>query len=758
MNLKRLEMHGFKSFAKKTVFQFTTPITAIVGPNGSGKSNVVESIRFVMGEQSMKSLRGKAGADLIFKGSHVLPKGSRAGVTLVFDNRDHQLQYTSGEGAASVAIDTDEVAIAREVYPDGSNKYLINGTEVRLKDVVEVLASAFIGSKAHNIISQGEADHLLNAHPKERKEMLEEALGLKLFHVRMKEAQRKLEKAQENLRESDLLRRELAPHLKFLKKQVERLEAAKHIREELLVRVSEYVSREQSIVQTLHAKAVSTKEQAVHALHKVRADIGALNETLSAFSNQAHDRDLADKKAHLARTQQALDELSRQLGRIEGMLAFAAEEKPQQVAASEQTVVPVSRVKQFIERVTSDHVGALLSATSLDQVKSIARQIADACSELAASYATAKPEEPKKDESRIVKLQQEKTAIEKHMAELGAEIAVQQEAIMTLEQSMHGTVDEVRSLERQLREASIRESELHRDLEQADATEMQLRDRQSACAQLVDETMHMCAVAPTIVVPVDTVEDSVQIDALRAIERLKIRLEDMGGGSGGDVMQEYQETEARDRFLEKEITDATNSVATLVSAIDTLKVELARQFDGGLAKVDSAFQDLFTAMFGGGKAKLNLVAIEKRKRKSSEGEDAASLDEDQDDTDDEDAAPTEYGVEVAVQLPRKKTTEIEMLSGGERSLTSIALLFALTQVEPPPFLILDETDAALDEANSRRYADLLVELSNHSQLIVVTHNRETMTAAQTLYGVTLGSDDASEVLSVQLEKAVQYAK
>ncbi len=752
MNLKRLEMHGFKSFAKKTVFQFTTPITAIVGPNGSGKSNVVESIRFVMGEQSMKSLRGKAGADLIFKGSRILPKGNRAGVTLVFDNRDHGLKYTASDGAASVSIDTDEVSIAREVYPDGSNKYLINGSEVRLKDVVEVLASAFIGSKAHNIISQGEADHLLNAHPKERKELLEEALGLKLYHVRMKEAERKLEKARENLRESELLRRELAPHLKFLKKQVERLEAAKHIREDMLVRVGEYISREQALIEASGSKMLQLKQNALASLKEAQNAMQLLNEKLSAFSNTGNDQALADKKQALVKLQQSHDELSRQLGRIEGMLAFAVEEKPK-LAVTEQSVVAVSRVKQFIEHLTGNHVAALMSASSLEQVKEIAQKITHACSELAASYSAQKVQEPKKDDTRISELQDQKQAIEDRIAVVMQESNALTTVIAQLEQSMHGSVEEVRTLERQLREASLRESELRRELDHATAVEIQLESRQAQCAILADETFHMCGKAPVLAPISELPDEHAQAEALRAIERLKIRLEDMGGGSGGDVMQEYAETEARDRFLEKEITDATNSVATLVTAIDDLKIELARQFDGGLAKVDSAFQELFSAMFGGGHAKLNLVAIEKRKRKSTDTEE----DEDVGD-EDEDTAPTEYGVEVAVQLPRKKTTEIEMLSGGERSLTSIALLFALTQVEPPPFLILDETDAALDEANSKRYADLLVELSNHSQLIVVTHNRETMTAAQTLYGVTLGSDDASEVLSVQLEKAVQYAK
>jgi len=120
--------------------------------------------------------------------------------------------------------------------------------------------------------------------------------------------------------------------------------------------------------------------------------------------------------------------------------------------------------------------------------------------------------------------------------------------------------------------------------------------------------------------------------------------------------------------------------------------------------------------------------------------------------------PPEQGIEINVSLPHKKVKELNALSGGERSLTSIALLFAMSQVNPPPFLVLDETDAALDEANSRKYGDMLEKLSKHSQLIVVTHNRETMSRAGVLYGITIGENDTSKLLSVKFEEATQIAK
>ena len=210
MRLKSLEIIGFKSFAKKAVLEFSVPISSIVGPNGSGKSNVAEAMRFVLGEQSIKSMRGKKGEDLIFNGTEKTGRLNHARVNVVFDNTDRAFN-----------IDFEEVSISREVFRDGTHQYYINGSQVRLKDVHELLSSVHIGASGHHIISQGEADRILNASLKERKAMIEDALGLKIYHWRINESEKKLSKTEENLKDVGMLRREISPHLKYLKKQVE---------------------------------------------------------------------------------------------------------------------------------------------------------------------------------------------------------------------------------------------------------------------------------------------------------------------------------------------------------------------------------------------------------------------------------------------------------------------------------------------------------------------------------------------------------
>src|SRR3989344_2101161 len=250
MYLKSLEAAGFKSFAKKSSLLFGSPISAIVGPNGSGKSNIAEAFRFVLGGQSIKSMRGKRGEDLIFNGSKTVPRANRAAVKLVFDNTKKLLP-----------VDFDEVALERVVYRDGTNEYLINGTKVRLRDIIEVLAGANIGASGHHIISQGEADRILSASIKERRDMIEEALGLKIYEYKKEESEKKLEKTRENITQVELLRKEGAPHLKFLAGQVEKVNRALEMRKDLESRYREYLKREDLYLTTTKEKLRQEKQE-----------------------------------------------------------------------------------------------------------------------------------------------------------------------------------------------------------------------------------------------------------------------------------------------------------------------------------------------------------------------------------------------------------------------------------------------------------------------------------------------------------------
>ena len=253
-------------------------------------------------------------------------------------------------------------------------------------------------------------------------------------------------------------------------------------------------------------------------------------------------------------------------------------------------------------------------------------------------------------------------------------------------------------------------------------------------------------------------ERNLQEERRRSIERLKIRIEDAGVGSSDEVLKEYREVSERDAFLEKELTDLNVSSVSLQALIKELDDKLTTEFKFGVEKINTQFQDFFSKMFGGGTAKLSVIREIKKKRKDT---DMSILEEENMDNENSGQAEdeeSEEGIDIEVNLPKKRIKGLMMLSGGERALTSIALLFAMSQVNPPPFIILDETDAALDEANSKKYGDMIAELSKYSQLILVTHNRETMSRAGIIYGVTMGMDGVSKLLSIQFEEAIQVAK
>ena len=211
MYLKSIEIHGFKSFANKITFQFHNGLTGIVGPNGSGKSNVADAVRWVLGEQRIKQLRGASMQDVIFSGTEIRKPMGYAYVAITLDNRDHQL-----------AIDFDEVTVARRIYRSGESEYLMNGSPVRLKDVNELFYDTGIGKEGYSIIGQGQIDKILSGKPEERRELFDEAAGIVKFKRRKSAAQKKLEDEKQNLlRVSDILS-ELEKQVEPLEKQSEK--------------------------------------------------------------------------------------------------------------------------------------------------------------------------------------------------------------------------------------------------------------------------------------------------------------------------------------------------------------------------------------------------------------------------------------------------------------------------------------------------------------------------------------------------------
>ena len=706
MRLKILELNRFKSFSKKTTLEFDNSIVCVVGPNGSGKSNVVEAIRYVLGEQSMKSMRGKTGSDLIFKGSKNLPKGSRATVAIYFDNSDKVFKLSNNEGE-TIDLNYDTISITRQVYPDGLNKYILNGTEVRLKDIHNLLASVNIGSSGHHIISQGEADRILNANGKERREMVEDALGLKIYQYKIKESERKLERTNENMKEVIMLRRENAPHLNFLKKQVEKFEQVKEMQTELATLYREYLKKE-SIYLEKEKKSLSFERNKIsNELEKIASKISGDGDGESLKGNKKiEELKIVEQKLNEIRGLKS--EIERKLGRIEGIL----ESKETKVRLSGKCPLCGNEIKEM----GREHI-----------------------------------EKKQNDEKELTELKNTQAGI---LAEIQKVEIEEKEGIRlseNLKKEINTEMETLRDLEREKFTHKVRHQELFSALELVVIKEVNLKGRNETFENEIREGIALIG-EDTLSYKNYYIEGHIdthlQEEQRKKIERLKIKLEDAGLGNGIEVTKEFKEVSERDGFLVKEMEDLTKSIDSLVKLITDLKEKIDLEFKEGVKKINVEFQEFFSLMFGGGHGSLSVVVENKRKKYKE-------LDEEMD-TEEEIAFET--GIEINVSLPHKKVKELHALSGGERSLTSIALLFAMSQVNPPPFLVLDETDAALDESNSRKYGDMLEKLSKHSQLIVVTHNRETMSRAGMLYGVTIGSDSASKLLSVKFEEATAIAK
>ncbi|HLP86748.1 MAG TPA: AAA family ATPase [Candidatus Paceibacterota bacterium] len=759
MTLKSIVLTGFKSFGKKSVVDFTTPITSIVGPNGSGKSNIVEAIRFVLGEQSMKSLRGKGGVDLIFKGSKALSSSSRAHVQIIFDNTNKIFSFTnSGLG---IPLDYDEVIIGREVFSDGSNKYSINNTEVRLKDIVDLLASVNIGSSGHHIISQGEADRVLNASNKERRAMIEDALGLKVYQFRIKESERKLEKTLLNIKEVQALRREIAPHLAFLKKQVGIVEKARTMREELREMYKTYLSKEgtyikneskrlSSLSNSLKEKDSSLKSQ-IEEFQKKKNE----NQTENIFA-----KEIKENEIKVSEIRNNKNELVRKLGRIEGIIE-GIEQQFFKVKEVKTRIIEESEWKSFVADI-SKRIDEALLVEDLPSVINALKSIKSRLEELNKNDNTEEKKVSLDDNIEYKEMQNTKNDIVKDIERIEKEENEILNNIRELKQKEQDNLSKYRDSERVLYELLREENEVVSNLHSLSFEEEKLASIKSSFESELTEAGVLIGREIISFAQTETEEEinrSSQEELRRKIERIKIKIEDAGTGSGNDIMKEYEETTERDAFLAKEVEDLNKSIKDCHILIGDLKEKLDTEFKGGIEKINKQFQEFFSLMFGGGGAFLSITMENKKPKKNDESIEDEENEIDESSTEGEESElGFERGIEINVNLPHKKVKDLHMLSGGERSLTSIALLFAISQVNPPPFLVLDETDAALDEANSRKYGDMLENLSKYSQLIVVTHNRETMSRAQVLFGVTMSSDGVSKLLSIHLEDATIYAK
>ena len=742
MYLKSLEIIGFKSFAKKTNIGFTTPVTAIVGPNGSGKSNVAEAFRFVLGEQSVKSMRGKKGEDLIWNGGKDIPRLNRASVKATFDNTTRLFSK----------CDFDEVTIERVINRDGNNEYLLNNTEVRLKDINEILAEAHVGTTGHHIISQGEADSVLSCSNMERREIIEDALGLKIYEWKKTESEKKLQKTLDNMQQIDGLRKELSPHIRFLKKQVEKIEKSREDRGTLLNLYREYFAKEKSYLDFEKNRLGELLSTPKKDLSNIEREIENLRNTLDLDNTQNKDEDkLLEIGNKIAEIRQKKDVLTRETGRLDGAiysLNKTIEREKLKNSANEDKIIYVRDVETLVIQIESLH--------SINDVKVLFNEVINNLKTFITRFKS-KIDTSIIDEytKELENLKRDKSKIDDELSKIDMELSRSNLEYEEMRNVLMREKNKKSEAEKNLIIAVTKQNELRMHIQSINQELMRLENDEDVFKKAKDEAHILLgrdAVSFEDMVYVKELR-SIQHDRMKQIERLKYKIEESSFGNADEIIKEYKETSERDTHLEREISDLIKAEDELRNIISDLNKRIDKEFRDGIEKINSEFDRLFRIMFGGGYAKLNVVRMPEKKKKIVEDDIEPQIFDVKEEEDD-----IREGLEVDVSLPTKKVKGLMMLSGGERALTSIALLFAISRVNPPPFIILDETDAALDESNSRKYGDMIESLSQQSELIIITHNRETMSRAGALYGVTMNADGASRLLSIIFDEAVRVAK
>lgn len=869
MYLKHLELHGFKTFANRSHFIFDLGVTAIVGPNGSGKSNIADAVRWVMGEQSFSEIRVKKTEDVIFTGSATRPRMGMAEVSMTLENPDPWKADFTAESAeiADEKVKTDlvtellrsnpsEVTLGRRAYRDGGNEYFLNGSRVRLRDILELLARWGLAKNTYAVIGQGLVDQALSLRPEERRALFEEAAGIGLYQSKRQNAIDKLQETQQNLvRVNDIIN-EISPRLPSLARQADRARnydgIVSALDEKLKLWYAFQWARAQQTAQETALREKSTRD----ILSARRASVQELATQLAQLRRQGQELRATLAEARRARMQleQTHATRTRELAVLEERLRFTTQQRDEAAAEIELLNESKRQQEQRIQEATNKRIAKeqeqrsiaeKLSAAekelrelehraksaetilqeSQPEIQSLAKKLAELKSRLGVfedglraasslsvqadrltSFELKRAEAERAVESArasITELRAALTIADREVASVHAEeqsaragLAQWDAQIAARTRRAETTQREVETLTAQRDELQARADESARALAQNDETtlpteaklttleksQVDLEEQESlerarlaefeeahnravldaersraeiarleteieddlASGRIVSEikigdemngTTRETAIVvnqdlPTqlrfqlgdevVALPVVT---GVPEGLEKEIRRLRNQLKYMGSVNP-NAPQEYDELKARHTFLTEQATDAQHAIEKLNVAIAELDQIMREKFQATFKAVNVEFTKFFQILFNGGTARLEL-------------------------TNPEDI--TQTGIDVIARPPGKRSAHLAMLSGGERALTATALLFAILKVSPTPFCVLDEVDAALDEANVARFRDALRTLTAGTQFIVITHNRTTMESADAVYGITMSEDGVSQAISLRLE-------
>jgi len=852
MEFKKIQLNGFKSFADKTNFLIEEGLTGIVGPNGCGKSNIVESLRWVMGETSAKSMRGSGMEDVIFSGTSNKASKNIAEVSIDVENKNNEgpVQYR----------DLDQISVRRKIEKDKGSKFYINDKEVRARDAQMFFADLSTGAHSPSMISQGRIGALVTAKPTDRRAILEEAAGISGLHVRRHEAELRLGAAENNLKRADELRRQQEKQLANLQKQAEEASKYKLITEEIkkieaglyylkLIEIDKEIRIENEInneaegevegfntkiseienliksaidkvsplreknienlsrIQRLNLELQSLDEENTRTqdeIESIKKSLQTLDEDISrergiiidANSNEKRlkeektdlieidskyfeteklsNEELEDAKNKLKEEQKAVDEVVTNIA--EGSINIS-------VGPIKNVKNSINRVKELIDSNEINQAVTLLDRCNMEldnflndlknersreellsvneksqNIKQLQEKYADAYSK----NQSIKNESIKRNEriktieteveswknllsnseKMVGELTDRKNKLLDQLKELDNQPKIQAERKGQISENLRisnkekidndSVIDEtdkqIENLRSQLNEIQEQSIQIRERKASSGATIEGLQKRKSDLLDRINSELNLTEENILENSNLNGVEDLPNpVDQEDTLDKKKQEREKLGSVNL-KADEETSKYEEEIKKMEQDRSDLVTAIVKLKDSINELNQKGRERLIEAFEKVNRKFNEVYTKLFNGGNAKLELV-----------------------DSDD----PLEAGLEMLVSPPGKRLQSITLLSGGEQALTALSLIFAVFLTNPSPICVLDEVDAPLDDANVTRFCSLLEELIKitNTKFIIVTHHALTMSKMNRLYGVTMPEKGISQLVAVDLQKA-----
>ncbi|WP_440933863.1 chromosome segregation SMC family protein [Candidatus Pelagibacter sp.] len=852
MEFKKIQLNGFKSFAEKTNFLIEDGLTGIVGPNGCGKSNIVESLRWVMGETSAKSMRGSGMEDVIFSGTSNKASKNIAEVSIEVENKDKEgpIQYR----------ELEQIQIRRKIEKDKGSKFYINDKEVRARDTQMFFADLSTGAHSPSMISQGRIGSLVTAKPTDRRAILEEAAGISGLHVRRHEAELRLGAAENNLKRADELRRQQEKQLANLQKQAEEatkyklisdqikkieaglyylrlLEIDKEIRIENEINTeaegevegfNSKISELENSIKTFTDKVNPLREKNIENLSRIQRlnlELQSLDEENTRIQDEiesikkssrtlddditrekgiiidanSNEKRLKEEKTELIETdskyfeteklsnedlENAKNKLKEEQKAVDEIVNSLAEETVNiSVGPIRNVKNTISRVKELIDSNEINQAVTLLDRCNMEldsflndlknersrnellgvsekskNIKLLQEKYADAYSK----NQSIKNESIKRNEriktieteieswknlltnseKMVNELTQRKDKLSKHLSDLENQPRAQAERKGQISENLRISNKEKIDNEAIIDETDQKIEMLRAQLNEIQEQSIQIRERKASSGATIEGLQKrkndlLDRISSELNLNEDNILENSNLNGVEelpnpvdqedALDKKKQEREKLGSVNL-KADEETSKYEEEIKKMEQDRADLVTAIVKLKDSINELNQKGRERLIEAFEKVNRKFNEVYTKLFNGGNAKLELV-----------------------DSDD----PLEAGLEMLVSPPGKRLQSITLLSGGEQALTALSLIFAVFLTKPSPICVLDEVDAPLDDANVTRFCSLLEELIKitNTKFIIVTHHALTMSKMNRLYGVTMPQKGISQLVAVDLQKA-----